>query len=151
MSETITTIIAAAYYPISLIIIGVGNGDFGAMETLDGDNGLMDNHGNRCKRDLVQFVPFNRFKNNPMGLASDVLAELPTQLVEYNRLIGKSPNPAQMVDIANMQIQPSVYPGQGINIIIKYDFYLLFFNRTTPTPSIWSAYTRRIAPKPTNK
>ena len=113
MNETVSTIIQAAYQPISLIIIGVGNGDFGAMETLDGDNGLVDVHGNRAKRDIVQFVPYNRFRNNPVALAQDVLAELPSQLVDYMRLIGKNPNPPQVIDIANMQVQNSAYPVGG--------------------------------------
>ena len=114
MNETILSIVKAAYLPMSIIIIGVGNGDFGAMETLDGDDGLMDSNGVRCKRDLVQFVPFNKFKNNPAALAREVLAELPDQLVEYMRVIGKSPNPPNIVDITKMTLQTTVQPGPGM-------------------------------------
>ena len=114
MNETISSIVKAAYLPMSIIIVGVGNGDFGAMETLDGDDGLIDGNGVKCKRDLVQFVPFNKYKNNPAALAKEVLAELPDQLVEYMRVIGKSPNPPNIVDITKMTLQTTVQPGPGM-------------------------------------
>jgi len=38
---------------MSIIIVGIGNADFTKMDILDGDNGLFDKHGRRCKRDLV--------------------------------------------------------------------------------------------------
>lgn len=37
MKETIDTICYAAYLPLSIIIVGVGIGDFSNMEILDGD------------------------------------------------------------------------------------------------------------------
>ena len=43
------------------------------METLDGDEGLWDPSGRKAKRDLVQFVPFNKFNGNPNALAENVL------------------------------------------------------------------------------
>ena len=48
------------------------------MNTLDGDDvPLVDDMGRKTKRDLVQFVPFNEYKNNPELLAKNVLYELP--------------------------------------------------------------------------
>ena len=42
-----------------MIIIGVGNADFSAMEVLDGDGDILrDTKGNACARDIVQFVEF---------------------------------------------------------------------------------------------
>jgi hypothetical protein len=58
MDQTIDLIIQAAELPLSIIIVGVGNADFGNMQKLDGDNGLFGSNGRRCPRDLVQFVPF---------------------------------------------------------------------------------------------
>ena len=113
MDATVTSVVKAALLPMSIIIIGVGNGEFGAMETLDGDEGLVDSSGQKCKRDLVQFVPFNKFKGNTAALAREVLAELPDQFVEYMRLIGKNPNPPNIVDIGKMTLQTTVVnPGQ---------------------------------------
>ena len=46
--------------PCSVIIVGVGNADFSAMEELDGDGGvLQDKEKRSVVRDLVQFVNFN--------------------------------------------------------------------------------------------
>lgn len=103
MNESAAAIIDAAYLPLSIIIIGIGNADFGKMEYLDGDDGLIDNAGRKAKRDLVQFVPFNKYKGNPAKLAESVLEELPTQLCEYMRMVGIKPDPPQVVDINNMK------------------------------------------------
>jgi hypothetical protein len=46
MDLTIQKIVAAAYLPLSIIIIGIGNEDFSNMIILDGDNGLVDRNGN---------------------------------------------------------------------------------------------------------
>jgi len=65
MNNTINSIIKAAYLPISVIIVGIGNADFSKMVVLDGDDGLWNNQGQKAKRDLVQFVPYNKFKHDP--------------------------------------------------------------------------------------
>ena len=60
MPKTKDLIYELAEYPCSIIIVGVGNADFSAMEELDGDGGrLRDGHGRPCERDIVQFVRFN--------------------------------------------------------------------------------------------
>lgn len=58
MDRTIDLAIQAASLPLSIIIVGVGNADFGNMNKLDGDNGLFGSNGVRCPRDIIQFVPF---------------------------------------------------------------------------------------------
>ena len=90
MEETKNLIVKAAALPLSIIIVGVGNGDFTKMEILDGDKGLTNSKGEKAKRDLVQFVPFREF-NDMNSLAQRVLQEVPGQLVEYMSLIGKRP------------------------------------------------------------
>jgi hypothetical protein len=45
MDNTINSIISAAFLPISIIIIGIGNADFTDMVVLDGDDGLYNNQG----------------------------------------------------------------------------------------------------------
>lgn len=81
MEATTTSIVAASRLPLSIIIIGIGNADFTNMEILDGDKGLVDSSGRKAERDLVQFVPYNDFKNDPAALARTVLEELPDQVV----------------------------------------------------------------------
>uniref|UniRef100_A0AAR2L3M3 Copine-2 n=1 Tax=Pygocentrus nattereri TaxID=42514 RepID=A0AAR2L3M3_PYGNA len=82
MDETRHAIVQAAKLPMSIIIIGVGNADFAAMEFLDGDISVLRSYtGEEAARDIVQFVPFRDFRNAPKEtLAKSVLAELPQQL-----------------------------------------------------------------------
>lgn len=61
MKESINHIINCCNLPLSIVIAGVGDADFGSMEILDGDEGLSDHTGRTATRDLVQFVPFNKF------------------------------------------------------------------------------------------
>ena len=84
MEETKDALVEASFLPISVIIIGIGTGDFGNMDVLDADeNPLFDKNKRKADRDLVQFVPFNNFKDNPQKLAEEVLEEIPRQVVEY--------------------------------------------------------------------
>ena len=79
--------------PISVIIVGIGNGDFTSMDILDADeNPLFDRRGRKADRDLVQFVPFNKYKLDPPKLAEQVLEEIPRQVVEYYQHKGIKPS-----------------------------------------------------------
>jgi len=44
--------------------------------------------------DIVQFVPFRDFKNNPTLLAKETLDEVPRQLLDYMRKNHIAPNKA---------------------------------------------------------
>lgn len=83
--------------PISIVIVGIGSADFSTMEFLDGDGGrLKDSSGRVATRDIVQFVPFSKFTTSPQAaslLASEVLAEIPSQMVNYFTSKGIMPNP----------------------------------------------------------
>ena len=81
----------AADLPFSIIIVGVGNADFGNMNKLDGDQGLYAENGQKAGRDIVQFVPFRDLKMNGDLLARELLAELPNQVVQYMTMIDKAP------------------------------------------------------------
>ena len=83
MQDSINAIIESCYLPLSVIIVGVGNEDFTRMKILDGDDGLINDEGREAERDLVQFVPFLEYENNPDLLAKHVLEEIPEQVVEY--------------------------------------------------------------------
>lgn len=65
--------------PVAIIIVGVGDADFSSMETLDGDDEALYSSSFRkyMSADIVQFVPFNEFKNDPHLLAKEVLDEIP--------------------------------------------------------------------------
>ena len=82
--ETIDALVAASFLPISVIIIGIGNADFTNMNILDADEEpLYDNQNRKASRDLVQFVPFKKFQDDPEKLREEVLQEIPRQIVEY--------------------------------------------------------------------
>ena len=93
MQDTINALVEASFLPISVIIIGIGNGNFDKMDILDADdNPLYDSNKRKADRDLVQFVPFNKFNNDPVKLAEEVLEEVPRQVVEYYQHKNISPS-----------------------------------------------------------
>jgi len=69
--------------------------------------------GQRCPRDLVQFVPFKKFQNNYAQLSREVLAEIPDQLVDYMKLVGMKPSKPQQVDISQMVPRTQTLQFQG--------------------------------------
>mmetsp|Transcript_46262 Transcript_46262/g.38978 ORF Transcript_46262/g.38978 Transcript_46262/m.38978 type:complete len:93 (+) Transcript_46262:1283-1561(+) len=81
--QTIDCIIECSYLPISIIIVGVGEANFEMMELLDNDEGgLKDKYGRLPQRDCVQFVEFNKCKNDIDQLRREVLYEIPKQIEE---------------------------------------------------------------------
>lgn len=88
MDATIDVLVECDVYPLSVIIIGIGNADFSNMNVLDGDDEpLVSTKGVKTRRDLVQFVEFNKFKDvDANKLAEEVLQEVPRQVEEYYQL-----------------------------------------------------------------
>ena len=96
MNETIDALVEASFLPLSVIIIGIGNDHFEEMKTLDGnENPLINSKGKKRLRDLVQFIPFNDYKNSPNLLAEEVLKEIPRQIIEYYTINHITPNHLQ--------------------------------------------------------
>lgn len=62
--------------PLSIVIVGVGNADFASMEFLDDAN-------KSTRRDIAQFVEFNRHKESSASLSAATLKEIPDQVVSY--------------------------------------------------------------------
>ena len=85
MQETKDALVEASFLPISVIIIGIGNGNFTNMNILDAnENPLYDSRNRKADRELVQFVPYNKFKGqNIKRLAEEVLAKIPKQVCDY--------------------------------------------------------------------
>ena len=85
MLETTDAVVEATMSPLSIIIVGVGDADFSLMDQLDADETpLRSSRGQVMKRDIVQFVPFNDFRNSsPAALAAEVLEEVPRQVNEF--------------------------------------------------------------------
>lgn len=97
MDDTMQAVIAASIFPMSIIIVGVGNEDFSAMEALDSDDGLLRAGGRIAARDIVQFVEMRKFVGRGGAvwdkalLAKDVLAEIPRQVVGWMKMKGIKP------------------------------------------------------------
>ena len=84
LDDTIEQLVESSKLPLSVIIIGVGKGDFTHMVELDADqHPLINSRGEVAKRDLVQFVPFLKYESNAELLTNEVLAEIPKQLIEF--------------------------------------------------------------------
>lgn len=94
MDETISAIIEASKEAMSIIIIGVGSADFTDMNALDSDKGLLKRGIKTAERDIVQFVAFkdNIAKGVPV-VAQQLLAEVPTQVLQFMEKRGIVPNP----------------------------------------------------------
>ena len=104
LGPTIDVLVEGSFLPLSVIIIGIGNDHFREMVVLDGDiNPLIDSKGVKRMRDLVQFVPFNKFKNDPTKLAEEVLEEVPRQLIEYYTMNHLYPNNIKQAQTLNSQ------------------------------------------------
>ena len=80
---------AASDAPLSVVIVGIGNADFSAMQFLDDFQAGSSNGG----RDICQFVNFNEHRNDRAALTRETLDEIPDQLVEYFHSRGIKPLP----------------------------------------------------------
>lgn len=85
MNDTIDEIVRGSSLPLSIIIIGVGNANFDSMNVLDGDDEPLYSKKTKSymKSDIVQFVPFDEFKNDLQALAKETLEEIPRQFLSY--------------------------------------------------------------------
>ncbi|XP_037092088.1 copine-8-like [Pollicipes pollicipes] len=98
MPQTKQAIVQASSLPLSIIIVGVGDAEFDAMEELDGDEVRLSAGGRVAERDIVQFVPLRAFAGADPAtvrtrLAREVLAEVPTQFLGYMRANRLTPQP----------------------------------------------------------
>jgi len=85
--DTVNAVVESSYLPVSIIIVGVGNASFDAMNILDADDDrLVSKNGKKQIRDNVQFVPFNECKNDGYILKKKVLEEIPDQIEEYCKI-----------------------------------------------------------------
>ena len=91
--ETIDILVEASLRPLSVIIIGIGKDKFEKMIEIDGDEKPIESStGKVRKRDLVQFVPFDKYQNDENLLFMEVLAEIPRQIIEYYQFKNLNPD-----------------------------------------------------------
>ena len=94
MEATKQAIVSAARYPMSIILIGVGNYNFDIMRDLDSDKQLLTSGRVNATRDIVHFVELRKCFDvsthayNKQTLAKKVLKELPGQITKWKKLNG---------------------------------------------------------------
>jgi len=95
--ETIDLLCRAAEdAPISLVIIGVGNRDFSAIEKLcrnDYKSTLRDARGIPIARDIITFVSFKMYGGSTNEVIAQALKVIPEQVVTYFTTNGIKPLP----------------------------------------------------------
>ena len=99
-AQTVDCIIQAASLPLSIVIVGLGNGDFSQLEKLDMDREELksENTGKVCERDMIDFINFNVYLNEEqsplkeVSLARKTFSEIPTQYVDYMQTKKIDPN-----------------------------------------------------------
>lgn len=100
VEDTVNAIVEASSLPLSIVIVGVGDGGedgFRSMDFLDADGSrLMSSTGHYAQRDVVNFVPFRKLAAfgyaAGSALAKEVLAEVPGQVVSAFMSKGIRPN-----------------------------------------------------------
>ena len=117
IEETVDQVVYGSDLPLSIIIVGVGAANFDNMDRLDADEVPLYSQRYRRKMsaDIVQFVPFREFANNPMALAKETLEEVPGQVLNYFRRKGILPNPATDAQKRALQQQLSRTESLGGN------------------------------------
>ena len=113
MQKTIDQVVRGSELPVAIIIVGVGDADFSSMETLDGDDEALYSTAFRkyMSADIVQFVPYDEFKDNPHLLAKEVLDEIPGQLLNFMRRRNIAPYPRTAEQRRLIQQQLSMRPA----------------------------------------
>mmetsp|Transcript_41718 Transcript_41718/g.48178 ORF Transcript_41718/g.48178 Transcript_41718/m.48178 type:complete len:190 (-) Transcript_41718:47-616(-) len=93
IDDTVDCIVESSYLPISIIIIGIGNANFSAMDFLDADDEpLFSTKLQKFQeRDNVQFVEYGKFKHSEQLLARETLEELPRQMLDFYKKRGVTP------------------------------------------------------------
>lgn len=95
--------------PLSVVIVGVGNANFSSMQFLD------DAAGNG-KRDIAQFVEFNKHSSNSVALTSETLREIPNQLVQFFQRSSIAPLPPMQRGDSLMNV--AVEPEEEIDLTL---------------------------------
>jgi hypothetical protein len=98
--QTVNTLENVCTCPLSIVMVGIGNGDFSSMKFLD------DRKTSEAKPDICDFVEMNAYMNDPDGLTKATLSEIPAHLTAYFMRNGIKPNPPVSVTDEEIVIEP---------------------------------------------
>ncbi len=117
--------VEATKYPISIVIVTVGSENISKIRKLDGDgNDLVNSNNNeRAQRDIVQFVPFRKFKYDYKGFARELLAEIAKNIKDYfvDRKI--YPNPKKTKNFNPQGRKRFLIPDEELKDGLEKEFY----------------------------
>ena len=99
--ETIRALNEVQSDPLSIVIVGVGSGDFSSMKSLDDYA-----QGSKTIRDIVKFVEMKTHQQDEHALSEATLKEIPDQLVSY---------------FVSRRIAPNVSPTSGEIVIEPFN------------------------------
>lgn len=106
--ETKRVLLDASKSPLSVVIVGIGDHDFGPMEYLDEHD--PDDGG----RDITTFVRFDEYQHLN-SLTEAVLDQIPDQLVDFFLQHGIMPGEAVEVDSATVEIMSADDDERTVN------------------------------------
>ncbi|KAL0483675.1 hypothetical protein AKO1_013980 [Acrasis kona] len=119
MTQTVDQIVKASGLPLSVIIVGIGNGNFTNMRILDGDAKTLQSKGKDATRDIIQFVPFlSEYSNNLEELNRLVLEEVPKQFCSYMNLKKIVPRAPQKFHFKDVLVSNGA--TIGVDVDFKY-------------------------------
>ncbi|KHJ46040.1 hypothetical protein D918_03703 [Trichuris suis] len=133
MPKTQEAIVDASTLPLSLIIVGVGEGDFTEMRILDGDQVRLSSKGKTAERDIVQameFVSMRDFAENMTAqsseltaarLSREVLAEIPFQFLSFMKSKGITPDDVRKMNRCHKASQhvSNASASKGLNTALE--------------------------------
>ena len=90
VQKTAVALKAVCEFPLSVLIVGIGDANFNDMKFLDDDIG--------AKHDICDFVQFNLHKHDADSLTKDTLEEIPRHLTDYFLRNGIFPPPIKIRD-----------------------------------------------------
>ena len=99
VKESIEAICQAEDTPLSIVIIGIGQGDMSPIKKLAGgeDGRLFHQNGVQVQRLIVNFASLHEFHGNTRECVSEALHEVPEQFVQHFVTSGIQPMPPKAV------------------------------------------------------
>ncbi|KAL7551847.1 hypothetical protein ACHAWF_015046 [Thalassiosira exigua] len=114
VEATKQTLASVADAPLSIVIVGIGNADFSAMQFLDDFE-----RRNSLNRDIVQFVQFNLHQHNKTSLTRATLEEIPDQVVQFFHRRHIMPQPQQQFSMSRISVD-SANEDVDIDLSMNY-------------------------------
>jgi len=114
MNATKRALIAASNAPLSIIVVGIGEADFGPMHQIDE---FLDTK--QSTRDIIHFLEFRQYQHDKRALVQATLEELPEQVVDY--YIEKGIQPLPMANPNQFNIVPDAY-DEDADVELKLSF-----------------------------